>query len=133
MMERDSIERFCRLRAARPSSCIEATRPGKGLRSGRLLLAARRFGTGAQWKGGRDDRGDRLALLARQEYVGFIDADNFVPGSVNEYVKVYASDFHLARSRFAMVRICWKSKPGRRRGPFLQPGGVEHRRPPIAS
>ena len=52
-----------------------------------------------------------LASLAGKDYVGFVDADNYVPGSVNEYVKVCASDMHLAETRFAMVRICWKSKP----------------------
>jgi mannosyl-3-phosphoglycerate synthase len=32
-----------------------------------------------------------LTKMAGKEYVGFIDADNYVPGAVNEYVKIYAS------------------------------------------
>src|SRR5215210_8287322 len=31
-----------------------------------------------------------LAKMAGKEYVGFIDADNYVPGAVNEYVKIFA-------------------------------------------
>ncbi|KAK4182721.1 hypothetical protein QBC35DRAFT_457014 [Podospora australis] len=52
-----------------------------------------------------------------RRYVGFIDADNEIAGSVNEYCRVYAAGFALSQS-FArstqedvMVRICWGSKP----------------------
>ena len=55
--------------------------------------------------------GTLLALLAGKDYVGFIDADNYVPGSITEYVKAYAADFHLAHSPYAMVRVSWRSKP----------------------
>jgi hypothetical protein len=43
--------------------------------------------------------------------VGFIDADNYVPGAVHEYVKVFAAGLHLAPTPYAMVRISWQSKP----------------------
>ncbi|MFQ6675388.1 MAG: mannosyl-3-phosphoglycerate synthase [Fidelibacterota bacterium] len=52
-----------------------------------------------------------LARLAGKKYVGFVDADNYFPGSVEEYVREYAAGFTLSRSRFAMVRISWQSKP----------------------
>lgn len=45
------------------------------------------------------------------KYVGFIDADNFVTGSVSEYCKAFSAGFHLASAPDAMVRINWGSKP----------------------
>lgn len=43
--------------------------------------------------------------------VGFIDADNYVPGAVHEYAKSFAAGLHLAPTPYAMVRISWQSKP----------------------
>lgn len=45
------------------------------------------------------------------KYIGFIDADNFVTGSVSEYCKAFSAGFHLAPAENAMVRINWGSKP----------------------
>lgn len=46
------------------------------------------------------------------KYIGFVDADNFVPGSVQEYCKAFSAGLHLARgAEDAMVRIRWPSKP----------------------
>lgn len=45
------------------------------------------------------------------KYIGFIDADNFVTGSVSEYCKAFSAGFHLASAQDAMVRINWASKP----------------------
>lgn len=55
--------------------------------------------------------GMAIAALTGRRYVGFVDADNFVPGSVTEYCKVFAAALHSAQSRLAMVRISWNSKP----------------------
>lgn len=52
-----------------------------------------------------------LARLAGRKYVGFIDADNYFPGAVLEYVHEYAAGFIMANSRYAMTRISWHSKP----------------------
>jgi mannosyl-3-phosphoglycerate synthase len=52
-----------------------------------------------------------LAGLARKKYIGFVDSDNYFPGAVHEYVRIYSAGFALARSRFSMVRIAWHSKP----------------------
>ncbi|MCL1886047.1 MAG: bifunctional mannosyl-3-phosphoglycerate synthase/mannosyl-3 phosphoglycerate phosphatase [Dehalococcoidia bacterium] len=52
-----------------------------------------------------------LCAMLEKEYVGFIDADNFVPGAVWEYVKHYAIGFVLAQSPLSMVRILWHYKP----------------------
>ena len=67
--------------------------------------------------------GVALAKIAEKQFVGFIDADNFVPGAVNEYCNVFAAGLHHAlhgsgcdsthtdNEPLAMVRIKWKSKP----------------------
>ncbi|HEU4364153.1 MAG TPA: mannosyl-3-phosphoglycerate synthase [Candidatus Krumholzibacteria bacterium] len=55
--------------------------------------------------------GTMLACLAGKKYVGFIDSDNYFPGAVEEYVREYAAGFAISRTRHAMVRIAWHSKP----------------------
>lgn len=52
-----------------------------------------------------------LAKMAGKEYVGFIDADNYVPGAVNEYVKIFASGIAMSESPYLMVRVSWIFKP----------------------
>ena len=52
-----------------------------------------------------------LATMLKKSYIGFIDADNYFPGSVWEYVKCYATGFSLATSPYSMVRIFWRYKP----------------------
>lgn len=51
-----------------------------------------------------------MAKVAKKEYVGFIDADNYFPGAVLEYVRNFAAGFSLARSPYSMVRILWHYK-----------------------
>lgn len=52
-----------------------------------------------------------LAALAGKRYIGFIDADNYIPGAVHEYVREFAAGLLFRRSDYAMVRINWHSKP----------------------
>ena len=52
-----------------------------------------------------------LAKMLGKEYVGFIDADNYVAGAVHEYVESYAAGFILAGSPYSMVRVSWVYKP----------------------
>ncbi|HET7284984.1 MAG TPA: mannosyl-3-phosphoglycerate synthase, partial [Nitrososphaeraceae archaeon] len=52
-----------------------------------------------------------LAKMAGKEYVGFIDADNYVPGAVNEYVKIFASGIAMSNTPYTMIRISWIYKP----------------------
>jgi mannosyl-3-phosphoglycerate synthase len=52
-----------------------------------------------------------LAKMAGKEYVGFIDADNYVPGAVNEYVKIFASGIAMSKTPYTMVRVSWIFKP----------------------
>ncbi|KAH8724765.1 mannosyl-3-phosphoglycerate synthase [Phaeosphaeriaceae sp. PMI808] len=74
--------------------------------------------------------GATVAKLYGKRFVGFIDADNYVAGSVHEYCKVYAAGLHYAlqctghgentsisgiaqsaTNPHSMVRIKWRSKP----------------------
>lgn len=52
-----------------------------------------------------------LAKAMGRKYIGFIDADNYFPGSVHEYVRLYAAGFAMKQSDLSMVRIAWHSKP----------------------
>ena len=52
-----------------------------------------------------------LARLSNRRYIGFIDADNYFPGAVLEYVHEYAAGIHMSKSPHTMVRIAWHSKP----------------------
>jgi len=52
-----------------------------------------------------------LASLAGKKYIGFVDADNYFPGSVEEYIREYAAGFVISRSPYVMIRIAWHSKP----------------------
>ena len=52
-----------------------------------------------------------LAKMASKEYVGFIDADNYVPGVVNEYVKIFASGVAMSKTPYTMIRVSWIYKP----------------------
>lgn len=61
-----------------------------------------------------------LAMLFQKSYIGFIDADNYFPGSVWEYVKCYAAGFSLAKSPYSMVRILWHYKPKVSAGMFFR-------------
>jgi mannosyl-3-phosphoglycerate synthase len=52
-----------------------------------------------------------LARLAGQRTIGFVDADNYFPGAVLEYVHEYAAGFAMSKSAYTIVRISWQSKP----------------------
>ncbi|RLG37521.1 mannosyl-3-phosphoglycerate synthase [Methanosarcinales archaeon] len=52
-----------------------------------------------------------IAKAIGKGYVGFIDADNYIPGSVNEYVLDYAAGFCMSKSPYCMVRLAWRYKP----------------------
>ncbi len=52
-----------------------------------------------------------MAMMAKKKYVGFVDADNYSPGAVLEYVRCFAAGLSMAKSPYAMVRILWRYKP----------------------
>lgn len=92
---------------------INTARPQQSISAGRIRNG----------KGEAMMIGTALAKLAGKQFVGFIDADNFVPGAVHEYCKVFAAGLNQALHSsdycssdendepLAMVRIKWKCKP----------------------
>ncbi|MFC1917194.1 mannosyl-3-phosphoglycerate synthase [Chloroflexota bacterium] len=64
-----------------------------------------------------------MSMSLKKEYVGFIDADNYFPGAVWEYVRCFASGFSMAKSPYAMVRILWRYKPKVAAGLFFRKYG----------
>ena len=52
-----------------------------------------------------------IAKMMGKEYVGLIDADNYIPGAVHEYVKIFASGILMSSSPYSMVRVSWIYKP----------------------
>ena len=64
-----------------------------------------------------------MAIVTNKEYVGFVDADNYFPGAVWEYVRCFIAGFSLAKSPYTMVRIQWRYKPKVSRGMFFRKWG----------
>jgi mannosyl-3-phosphoglycerate synthase len=52
-----------------------------------------------------------VAKMYNKDYVGFIDSDNYVPGAVNEYVKIFAAGFGMSTTPYCNVRVSWVFKP----------------------
>jgi mannosyl-3-phosphoglycerate synthase len=52
-----------------------------------------------------------IAKMLHRDYVGFIDSDNYLPGAVNEYVKIFAAGFGMSNTPYSNVRISWQYKP----------------------
>jgi len=52
-----------------------------------------------------------LAKYLGKRYLGFIDADNYIPGAVSEYIKDFAAGFCMSESPYTMVRLHWRYKP----------------------
>ncbi len=52
-----------------------------------------------------------LAKLLGKDFIGFVDADNYFPGAVFEYVRLFSAGLGQSLSPYSMVRIQWHSKP----------------------
>lgn len=111
-MEAETVEEFCRV-AERSAVVVHQRDPGLGeaFKAGAYADILDEDGLVRNGKGEGMIVGMLLAALAGRDYVGYVDADNYVPGAVHEYVKAYAAGLHLAPSPYAMVRISWMSKP----------------------
>jgi len=51
-----------------------------------------------------------LAAGLNYDYIGFIDSDNYVPGSAHEYSWIYYAGFSINPGPYTMVRIKWPFK-----------------------
>jgi len=116
-MEAESVEQFCRF-AERPAIAVHQRDPGlaAALRAAGMPEMVAEDGLVRPGKGEAMLVGMALASLSGRRYVGYVDADNYVPGAIVEYCKAYAAGLHLAASPFGMVRISWGSKPKLRDG-----------------
>jgi mannosyl-3-phosphoglycerate synthase len=111
-MERESVERFCRFNQ-RSALVVHQRDPGLARAFEKAGMPSL-VGTDGVVRNGKGEGmlvATALARLAGRDFVGYVDADNYVPGSVREYIDCYAADLFLANTRFAMVRISWHSKP----------------------
>jgi mannosyl-3-phosphoglycerate synthase len=117
-IELRSLEEFCRL-ANRPALAVHQRDPGVGAA---MKAAGMPDIVDPDGGGVRSGKGEAMILamavaaMSGRKYIGYVDADNYVPGSVHEYCKVYAAGLALADSPYAMVRIAWDSKPKVRDG-----------------
>lgn len=111
-MECRTVDNFCRI-AERSAVLVHQRSYGlaEAFRAARYDEIIDEDGLVRNGKGEGMMVGMLLAELAGRDYVGYIDADNYVPGAVHEYVKAYASALHLSESPNSMVRISWMSKP----------------------
>jgi mannosyl-3-phosphoglycerate synthase len=111
-IEAQTVADYCRL-AERPALTIHQRDPGlaAALKVAGMPEIIDDEGLVRHGKGEGMLVGMALAALTGRRYLGYVDADNYVPGSVNEYCKAFAAGLHLSDSPYAMVRISWHSKP----------------------
>ena len=116
-MEVQTVDQFCQL-AERPAITVHQRDPGlaAAMKAAGATELIDEQGLVRSGKGEAMLIGLALGALTGRQYLGYIDADNFVPGAVNEYCKAYAAAMHLADSPYAMTRISWHSKPKLRDG-----------------
>ncbi len=116
-IEAQTVEQFCRL-AARSAVTVHQRDPGVAA-AFKAAGLAELIDDGGLVRAGKGEAmliGMALAAMTGRRYVGYVDADNYVPGAVHEYCKAYAAGLHLAGSPYSMVRISWHSKPKLRDG-----------------
>lgn len=116
-IEAQTVEQFCRL-AGRSAVSVHQRDPGVAgaFKAAGMPELIDDDGLVRAGKGEAMLIGMALAAMTGRRYVGYVDADNYVPGSVHEYCKVYAAGLHLTDSPYSMVRISWHSKPKLRDG-----------------
>lgn len=111
-IEKDAIERFCTF--TRKSVLVihqEDPALAKALESAGYPELLDERGTVKSGKGEGMLLATLLARLTGKKFIGFIDADNYFPGAVLEYIRIYSAGFALRTSDYALVRISWQSKP----------------------
>ena len=111
-MEIGALEQFCRL-ADRAALAVHQRDPGlaSSLKAAGMPELLDEEGLVHNGKGEAMLVGMALAAMTGRKYVGYIDADNYIPGAVHEYCKVYAAGLAMVNSPYRMVRISWHSKP----------------------
>jgi mannosyl-3-phosphoglycerate synthase len=116
-IEAQTVEQFCKL-AGRSAITVHQRDPGvaAAFKAAGMAELIDESGLVRAGKGEAMLVGMAVAAMTGRRYVGYVDADNYVPGAVHEYCKAYAAGLHLAGSPYSMVRISWHSKPKLRDG-----------------
>ncbi len=111
-MEQDVFAQFCQF-VQRSAVLVHQRDPGLGeaFAAGGYSDLLDEEGLVQHGKGEGMLIGMALAKLSGKDFVGFVDADNYVPGAVQEYVKDFAAGLHMAQTPYSMVRVSWNSKP----------------------
>ena len=111
-LEREAIEQFNRF-AEKNSIIVHQRDPGvyEALREVGYADLLSNDGTVRNGKAEGMIIGMLLSKMSGKDYIGFIDADNYVPGAVNEYVKIFASGIAMSTTPYTMVRVSWIYKP----------------------
>ncbi len=111
-MERDVISDFYRV-TKHPIALIHQKDPGLGVAFKEVGYEQILDETGFVRNGKAEGMIIGLLLAKRigSDYVGFVDADNYIPCSVNEYVRLYCAGFCISKTPYTMVRLHWRYKP----------------------
>jgi len=111
-MERDTLAHFYRF-TGHKAMIIHQKDPAiaKALKTAGLYKILGKDGLVNNGKAEGMIIGMLLAKFAKKNYVGFIDADNYIPGAVQEYVRNYTAGFIMAETSYVMVRNSWLYKP----------------------
>ncbi len=111
-MERDLISDFYRV-TKHPIALIHQKDPGLGIVFKEVGYEYILDETGFVRNGKAEGMIIGLLLAKRigSDYVGFVDADNYIPCSVNEYVRLYCAGLSISNTPYSMVRLHWRYKP----------------------
>jgi len=111
-MEEDVVRRFYRV-TKHPIMLIHQKDPGMAISYKEVGFSSILDGDGLVRDGKAEGMvtGLLIAKYLKKDFVGFIDADNYFPGAVNEYVRDYAAGLCMSKSPYAMIRLHWKHKP----------------------
>jgi len=123
-MERDTLNQMCRY-TNRLAYIVHQkdARVGKAMKQAGYTEIVDANGLVKNGKAEGMVMGLLMAKLAGKEYLGFVDADNYSPGSILEYVRIYAAGFSMAKSPYTMVRVIWHYKPKFSEGMYFRKWG----------
>lgn len=111
-MEQDMLRQFCEL--TRRQALIIHQKDKVLAKAMADAGYAEMLGPGGRIKSGKSEAmiaAILLSIILGKEYIGFIDADNYFPGAVWEYVKCFVSGLILSTSPYTMTRVLWRYKP----------------------
>ncbi|MFI5844945.1 mannosyl-3-phosphoglycerate synthase [Catenuloplanes sp. NPDC051500] len=122
-IEVQGVEDFCRI-AERAAVVVHQGDPGlaSAIKAAGLPELLDDDGLVRGGKGEAMLIGMAIAAMTGRAYVGYVGADNHVPGAVHEYVTAYAAGLRLAGGPYAMVRIPRHPRPVVREGRLLLDG-----------